>query len=788
MTSLIEAAHDYARRGWRVIPLHRVGPDGRTCSCNKGGNCTSKGKHPIDNGWQKAQRLAGPEIQETWDRERPPNLGIATGVESGFWVLDIDPKGGGLESMAELVAAHGPMPPTLVFQTGSDGYHYGFEMPEFEVRNDQSGRVGPGIDVRGQGGQIVAPPSRTDKGDYRVVTDLPPAPAPQWLLDLVRKENRSDIAVVTIDDLPKPEDLDEAEWKRLSAYAKRIVDLELARFDECKAAATPNPNDYRGPAWNHTTFEVACTLIEIANSPWNSYSLGQAQRDILERAPQDAEFDKWVINKTIGSALERIGDKARAIPEDRKKTQAVEPDPMFSGPDVRNPTEGSGTPAVPAVRIPGQIRFFGGDRGKEPLYQEMAEAIFELGPVGYGVNRDFWVYKDGVWSPDEYVLQDRLNHLLGNAWREGHAANAKTPVRVRATPITAEPLETMMNFRNGMLEWRTGEFFDHDPGYRSTIQLACDWDPDATCPKFEAWLAATLHPDYVKLAWEMIGYLMKSGNEKHRAFLLYGVGGSGKSTLLRLITHLLGEQNVAAETLDALNGNRFRAASLFGRIANIAGDIDATYQENTAMFKSITGQDRITVENKGEKPFRFTNWAVPVWSANKIPGSADVTVGYMRRWVVLRFTQPVDAKDRVDDLEKQFFDELPGIAAHGVRSLRDMQERGDFYEGGEVIKGKEEFAMAIDQVRQWIADGEVMAGPEIETELKKLYASYTIWAERAGVRRLRESEFSLRLDDIGFTSTKVAGSIFHKGISVPAILGHATTAANFFGGTNDTAD
>lgn len=772
MSDFTLAAHSFADRGWRVIPLHRVGPDGRTCSCRKGGNCgRNAGKHPKNEDWQKAPRLSVPDIQATWDVSHPPNIGLATGSDSGFFVLDIDPEGGGFESMRELTEQHGALPKTYVTQTGSGGYHYLFEMPDIPLRNSQ-GRVGQGLDIRANGGQIVAPPSRSGKGTYQVIQDAPLAPAPQWLLDLAYKEEAT-VPVVTARELPKPEDLDEATWRRLSSYAQRAIDSELKRLDECKAAATANPSDYRGPAWNHTTFEVSCSLLEFANSPWCAYGIGQAQSDIMQRAPRDVEFDDFVVAKTFRSAQERVGEKARPMPQDRRE----EPDPMFSGPDVRNPTEGGGAPTNP---VAGPLVFFGGERGSTPLYEEMARGVMALGPIGWGQDNDFWSYDAGVWTPDHYVVQHRLIDLLGNAYRRTHTTNTSDVVQKYAQPITGDPLEPLMNFRNGMLDWRSGDLLDHDPTYGSTVQLGTDWEADSDCPEFEAFLADVMHEDYVALAWEMIGYMMLSGNPRHVAFLFYGAGGNGKSTLMDVVGHLLGQGNVASESLDDLNGNRFRTASLFGKIANLAGDIDATYQENTATFKRITGEDEVTAEHKNMPPFRFRSWAVPMFSANKFPGSADVTEGYLRRWIVLHFHKRIPA-DKIIDREvlmERFERELPGIARKGVEALRVLMDRGHFDPQGEATKGKEEFAMAIDQVRQWLVDGDATGGPGVETSLATLYSSYKIWAERAGQHKLREVEFSHRLEAIGYPTERIAGAIYHKGISVPVIP--ATTPSTFF--------
>lgn len=763
-SAILAAAHEYRRRGWRVIQLHSVDETG-ACSCKRGAHCgRSAGKHPIVDAWQNSPAYSGPDIEALWEARPNANIGIATGEPSGFWVLDIDPEHDGLASMAALVAEHGALPQTWVAQTGSGGYHYAFELPEdFEVKNDQSGHVGPGLDVRGKGGQIVAPPSVSGKGPYTVVVDAPIAPAPAWLLELVKKPERADIEVITAADLPRPEDISEAEWARLTAYAKRAIDSELERL--AKLAQT----GWKGEPWNHTTFEVACTLIEFANSPWNSYSLGHARADVMAKAPRDKEgFDDFIVAKTFQSALDRVGDKARPLPPDRR----AEPDPLMDGVPLRgNPTPGAGDRVSPDAEHPTRT-YFGGDKGSTPIYPQMAAGVVDRGPIGWGRDNDFWSYADGVWAPDRWVVRHRLIDILGDAYKTGHYPSTMDIVQRHAQEITGDPLEHLMNFRNGMLDWRNGILEHHDPAYGSTVQFGTIWDPEAQCPHFDAFLAEVMHEDYVELAWEMLGYLMLSGNPLQVAFMLYGSGGNGKGTLLRVMTDLLGHENVANESLDDLNGNRFRSANLFGKIANIAGDIDSTYQESTAAFKKITGEDEITAERKNIDSFKFENWAVPVFSANKFPGSADVTEGYLRRWVILHFHKRIE--HAILGLSGMLAAELPGIAVKAVTALRTLMERGTFDPRGEATKGKEEFHQAIDRVRAWAFSGDPIMAPESVTPLMHLYSAYSIWAERAGQRRVSEHEFSNRLAASGFPEVREGQNVSHIGLIVADHTMHPT--------------
>ncbi|MBS0374817.1 MAG: bifunctional DNA primase/polymerase [Proteobacteria bacterium] len=136
----LEAAIAYRRRGWSVIPVE------------------PRAKRPL-LAWRAFQaRLATEAEIDAWYRHHPEaNVAIVTGRLSGLVVLDVDPRHGGEASLAALEAAHGPLPATLESLTGGGGRHLYFRHPGGRCPN----RVGlePGLDLRGDGGCIVAPPS-----------------------------------------------------------------------------------------------------------------------------------------------------------------------------------------------------------------------------------------------------------------------------------------------------------------------------------------------------------------------------------------------------------------------------------------------------------------------------------------------------------------------------------------------------------------------------------------------------------------------------------------------------
>jgi hypothetical protein len=166
----LEAALNYASRGWRVIPI------------------LAGGKRPALTRWTEQATTHQPTIEEWWDGHAEYNVGLATGPESGFWVLDVDD----IDALHDLEERHGKLPDTRTSITGSGGYHLLYRWPiGLDIRNDAGRRLGHGLDVRGSGGQIVVPPSihpngteyAWDLGQPREAVD-----APDWLIDLVTTE------------------------------------------------------------------------------------------------------------------------------------------------------------------------------------------------------------------------------------------------------------------------------------------------------------------------------------------------------------------------------------------------------------------------------------------------------------------------------------------------------------------------------------------------------------------------------------------------------------------------
>ena len=182
----LDAALAYATEGWWVLPVASPGP--LVCTC--GGPCDNPGKHPLTRRGVHDASADPAQIRRWWRRWPGANVGIATGARSGLSVVDVDLHHGATASLDALAAAGHVLPPTLRALTGGGGFHLFYRQPaEVTVPNTVGRLPGieeplPGIDLRGDGGYVVAPPSRHVSGrPYRWPDDQPDAMAtlPRWL-------------------------------------------------------------------------------------------------------------------------------------------------------------------------------------------------------------------------------------------------------------------------------------------------------------------------------------------------------------------------------------------------------------------------------------------------------------------------------------------------------------------------------------------------------------------------------------------------------------------------------
>lgn len=275
MTSLLEHALAYAARGWAVLPLHHPTPTG--CSCGRA-DCKTPGKHPfarlVKNGVLDATTDTA-RIAEWWRRHPDCNIGIATGSPSSLLVVDLDdrPMDGrdGSQSWRRLLTVHDDQPDTVEVITGGGGRHVYFTVDHAIQQSKDA--IGLGIEVKGDGGYVVAPPSlhhstRTYEWDAAGhPDDQDVAPAPAWLLSLVRTR------APRIADVERPTgQLDALELAELqSALSSIPADDRDVWIEVGMALHATNDDDRAFPLWDQWSATSEKYDADDARRVWQSF-------------------------------------------------------------------------------------------------------------------------------------------------------------------------------------------------------------------------------------------------------------------------------------------------------------------------------------------------------------------------------------------------------------------------------------------------------------------------------------------------------------------------------------
>jgi hypothetical protein len=292
MTTLM-AALAYAERGFLVVPLHNV-KQGK-CSCRKQ-SCNSPGKHPRTEHGLKDGSGDPRQIEQWFARWPDGNLGILTGQASGLIVLDVDGEDG-KASLQVLTAVHGSLPKTLCAMTGragSDGNrkgcHFYFRAPAGVAIRNSAGILGKGLDIRGDGGYVVAPPSLHMSGMLYewLAPEQPIADAPLWMLMKLAEAK-------PVLETPAPQDETIAEGGRNAALASLAGTMRRRGMspDAIEAALIQeNTARCKPPLPTSEVREIACSvaryapaaLAPVAGTPAQSQSFRQWPAPLAETA------------------------------------------------------------------------------------------------------------------------------------------------------------------------------------------------------------------------------------------------------------------------------------------------------------------------------------------------------------------------------------------------------------------------------------------------------------------------------------------------------------------------
>lgn len=385
--------------------------------------------------------------------------------------------------------------------------------------------------------------------------------------------------------------------------------------------------------------------------------------------------------------------------------------------------------------------FFDDDRGL--VVSRLGQEIKDAGHLRVAHDGLLYRYCSGVYQPDgKTFVKVRCKVLLKDRFKRRHQEEVMTWLQADFPSIPEHPDTRVINCSNGLLDWHTKELSPHTPEYPSLIQVPVAWDSYAVCPVIDRFIKEVVPDDAELFIYELIAYLLFAGNPFRKAVLLLGPGRNGKTVLLNLIRALLGAKNCASVTLQSFGEHRFAPAQLFGKLANIAGDLDARAIKRTDTFKMATGNDAVMAEHKYGQPFSFVPYAVPLFSANEAPISADQTDAWFDRWLIV----PFERRFSEDEADPKLIDkitipkELSGLLVRSVAALHRLMERGRFEIPESVRAAGDVYRSKLDTVRAFIED-ECVFDMNASSNRTILYKDYSEWCKDGGRWPVSDSNF-----------------------------------------------
>ena len=746
---LLAAALNYAGDlHWRVIPL--CWPDGE-------GGCGFSDRKHADCGLNAGKKAFLPKWQDVATNDvataarwwTPPDqwsprgdifspwyplasIGVVLGEGSGVFVLDVDPDRGGLEELARLQREHGPLPLTRAHATGGGGIHYFFKWPGFRVHNLHPwGDVG--LDIKGDNGYVVVPPSRSGKGDYTISAAMERAPiaeAPEWILTLLRRDATAQHG----ERVSGPEVLPS---RILSAYVESAKKGEFQ-----KLAMAPGGN--RNNQLNESAFSLG-TL-----GAHGLIDQDEAQALLQEAATRNGYIQQDGYANFLGTFISgwRAGMKQ---PRDLSEVGSV----LFCGLKLPWTICGLGEryalhfgDRITWVNDWGAWMFYSGGMwhrrngraGREYARRYASTMIRKI------MLDEAELYDEtppgGKEDPPRKKFRDWRHKQEQPAAISGCVEEASHLNVMASEPKHFDDKPLLLNAANGVIDLGTLKLDDHNPETMLTMQCPVPYRPDALCPRWSEFLARVQPDERMRDYLQRVAFYSVTGFNSEQAFFLHhGIGANGKSVFHKVMELILGSyaQTVPVEALMATPMDRIPndIARMQGKRYLIASETKSGKQLDLGRLKQLTGGDSMAVRFMRGEYFEFRPVGKIHLTTNHLPRITEDDVAVWRRIHLIPWTVQIPKEEQEEELAQWLFDhEAAGILAWVARGSLTWGT-SQFLAPPETAElAKSEYRAEENSIQQWVIERcKVVEGSDklfTGGTRDVLYLDYKEWAKRYG--------------------------------------------------------
>ena len=703
---LLQAALSYAARGWPVFPLR------------------PRGKEPLtDHGFKDA--TTDPMVLlDWWQRWPDANIGIATGAPSGLLVVDVDPRHGGDDSLHDLERQHGPLPETVESLTGGGGQHIFFGCPD----GVGCGKLAEGVDIKGNGGYIVAPPSVHPSGksyEWEVLhhpDDVALADPPAWLLALLATPKATAAAPdPTSDRIPTGQRNTvltslAGSMRRKGATESAIEAALLAENAQCCDPPLPEA-DVKRIAASVSRYDPVAVSDELLTD------LGNCQRFVSQHG-DDLRYchgvgwlawdgRRWARDED-GAAAMRCAKQTALRLYDEAKAELQR--------------------AIDSLTLAQAAAAAGGSAAKTAL-EQMQNAYKTA------CRRLMWAEKS--------QSRQRLEGMVA-------LAQSEDALRVHVDDLDRDPW--LLNVQNGTLDLRTGTLREHRREDLLTQVAAVDFDPTARGERWRRHLETFLPPDVRRQVQRDLGLSLVGADLEEILPIWYGTGGNGKSTTLRVLQTILGDyaQMAAPKLLMESKYERHptELAELRGKRLIFSVETKEGGRLDEERVKLLSGGERIRGRFMRQDFIEFASTWVITLVTNHKPTIRGADGGIWRRirFVPWTVALPKEKQRPQEEVVTELLAEGPAILGWLVEGLRDWQ-RDHHWMADAVRAATDAYRAEQDVLGGFLADC-CEIGPRYAVPAATLFDRYTQWCEENSEEPVKKDTFRRMLIARGFAKIR----------------------------------
>lgn len=691
MNGKLEEALRYAELGLRVLPCWPV-RDGK-CACGRPTCTKSAGKHPLSALVPRGVKDASSDpatVRAWWEGFPDANPAVATGEGSGVFVLDVDTKDNGEEGLLKLQEEHGEVPQTLVARTPSGGLHVWFAHPGAPVKNSVR-QLGSGLDVRGDGGYVVAPPSETPSGTYEWLASEAPPQAPGWLVGMVTGQAGAPLDPLEFSEL-------------MNGIPEGRRDIVLFRW-ACKLRAVGIP------------LVIAEEVVTYGARKCDPPFPEEDARDKLRRA---------YANYRVEFPLTDMGNAERMVHRHGERLRFSLANEWLIWNGQRWEPDRNGILVFPYAQ----------DTIKS-VELEARELVGE----------------DEVTAAKRGALLEHYHRCSRTERLEAMLRQARTdPVLVvQADELDADPW--LLNVQNGTIDLRTGRLYHHSQEDLITKVAGTAFSPEAEAPTWLTFLERVQpDPEIRAFLQRAAGYSLTGSVQEQVMFFMHGSGRNGKSTFANALLALLGDYGTMG-TPDLLLADR--SDSHPTGLADLTGvryvptiEIEQGKRLAEANFKWITGGDTLKARRMHQDYYEFKPQFKLWMAANHKPVVRGEDNAVWRRILLVPFEVTIPEEEKDPLLGERLLKELPGILNWCLEGCTAWRT-GKLAPPEQVLAATQEYRSEQDVLGQFVA--ECLEPDEGALPSDRLYSTYRAWARDNGINYpMSKVALTRRLKELGW--------------------------------------